>query len=77
MTVTADDLRHLNRCVELAREALADGDQPFGSILVDADGVVVFEDRNRVSGGDQTQHPEFAIARCAAPISIPRSALPR
>ena len=37
MTVTADDLRHLNRCVELAREALADGDQPFGSILVDAD----------------------------------------
>ncbi|TDK87114.1 nucleoside deaminase [Mycolicibacterium mucogenicum] len=66
MTVTADDLRHLNRCVELAREALADGDQPFGSILVDADDVVVFEDRNRVSGGDQTQHPEFAIARWAA-----------
>ena len=66
MTVTADDLRHLNRCVELAREALADGDQPFGSILVDADSVVVFEDRNRVSGGDQTQHPEFAIARWAA-----------
>ena len=26
----------------------------------------VFRDRNRVSGGDNTQHPEFAIARWAA-----------
>jgi len=24
-----DDLRHLRRCVELATEALADGDEPF------------------------------------------------
>ncbi|MUL62848.1 tRNA-specific adenosine deaminase [Mycobacterium sp. CBMA 234] len=66
MSVTADDLRHLHRCVELAREALNGGDEPFGSLLVDADGVVLFEDRNRVSGGDATQHPEFAIARWAA-----------
>ncbi|MUL49123.1 nucleoside deaminase [Mycobacterium sp. CBMA293] len=66
MSVTADDLGYLNRCVELAREALNDGDEPFGSLLVDADGVVLFEDRNRVSGGDATQHPEFAIARWAA-----------
>lgn len=62
----ARDLVHLRRCVELAREALGAGDEPFGSLLVDADGVVRFEDRNRVAGGDQTRHPEFEIARWAA-----------
>lgn len=35
-----DDLRHLRRCIELAREALQAGDEPFGSVLVDADGNV-------------------------------------
>ncbi len=29
------DRRWLRRCVELAEEALADGDSPFGSVLVD------------------------------------------
>ena len=31
MTLTDDDLRHLRRCVDLAREALEAGDDPFGS----------------------------------------------
>lgn len=60
------DVDRLARCVELAREASDDGDEPFGSILVDADGNTLYEDRNRVKGGDATQHPEFAIARWAA-----------
>jgi tRNA(Arg) A34 adenosine deaminase TadA len=60
------DVERLARCVELAREALDDGDEPFGSILVDAGGNTLFEDRNRVKGGDATRHPEFAIARWAA-----------
>ncbi len=60
------DLAHLRRCVELAREALEDGDEPFGSLLVDTAGTVRFEDRNRVKGGDHTRHPEFAIARWSA-----------
>ena len=60
------DLAHLRRCVELAQEALTDGDEPFGSLLVDATGAVRFEDRNRVKGGDHTRHPEFAIARWSA-----------
>ena len=66
MTLSSRDRDHLRRCVELATEALEDGDEPFGSVLVDAAGVVRFEDRNRVAGGDATQHPEFAIARWAA-----------
>ncbi|MBE7214715.1 nucleoside deaminase [Shewanella benthica] len=64
--VNGSEMQHLRRCVELAKEALEAGDQPFGSILVAADGAVLFEDRNRVSSGDQTRHPEFEIARWAA-----------
>ena len=65
-SLTATDRAHLSRCVDLAREALEEGDEPFGSLLVGADGTELFADRNRVSGGDATQHPEFAIARWAA-----------
>lgn len=65
-TVTDQDRFYLKRCVELATEAADAGDQPFGSLLVNASGEVLFEDRNRTSGGDQTRHPEFAIARWAA-----------
>lgn len=66
MDLTETDMAHLRRCVELAHEALTDGDEPFGSLLVDATGTVRFEDRNRVKGGDHTRHPEFAIARWSA-----------
>ena len=70
MGLTDDDIEHLARCVELAREALDSGDEPFGSLLVDAGGHTLFEDRNRVKDGlhdgDATRHPEFAIARWAA-----------
>lgn len=60
------DEKHLQRCVELAKEALEDGDAPFGSVLVSADGEVLMEDRNRDATLDMTQHPEFALARWAA-----------
>ncbi|KHD77596.1 nucleoside deaminase [Actinoplanes utahensis] len=72
MTITETDLHHLRRCVDLAREALADGDEPFGSVLVAADGTVLFEDRNRVKDGDETRHPEFEISRWAANNLIPQ-----
>lgn len=61
------DLKHLQRCVGLAEEALALGDEPFGSLLVSADGKVLFEDHNHVvSKGDPTRHPEIKIARWSA-----------
>lgn len=66
MTITDRDRRYLRRCVDLAREALAAGDQPFGSVLVGADGQVLREERNHVGGGDHTRHPEFELARWAA-----------
>jgi len=64
--ISETDLEHLRRCVDLARDALDAGDEPFGSILVDSAGATLFEDHNRVSGGDATRHPEFEIARWAA-----------
>ncbi|GAA1806488.1 nucleoside deaminase [Agromyces neolithicus] len=67
MTISEADLVHLRRAVELAREAFAAGDGPFGSVLVDGGGVERFADRNReVSTSDPTRHPEFEIARWAA-----------
>ena len=66
MATDDDDLRHLRRCVELASAALEAGDEPFGSMLVAADGTVLFEDHNHVASGDQTRHPEFELARWAA-----------
>ena len=66
MTLSDTDLGHLRTCVALAREALDAGDEPFGSVLVDATGAVRFTDRNRVQDGDETRHPEFEIARWSA-----------
>jgi len=63
------DLRHLRRCVELAREALDAGDDPFGSLLVDAVGDVRREERNRAGSGDETRHPELALAQWSASLT--------
>lgn len=59
-------LQHLERCLELAEQALTLGFDPFGSMLVAADGTVLFEDHNRVTSGDPMRHPEFEVARWAA-----------
>jgi tRNA(Arg) A34 adenosine deaminase TadA len=69
MSPSAEDLRHLRRCVDLAREAFEAGDDPFGSLLVDGTGAVRREERNRAGGGDETQHPELALARWSASLS--------
>jgi len=60
------DRQHLIRAVDLAEIGMADGNDPFGSVLVSGDGKVLFEDHNHTSGGDHTRHPEFEIARWAA-----------
>jgi len=64
--ISDQDRVYLRRCVELATSALEAGDEPFGSVLVSPEGKILFEDRNRVAGGDHTRHPEFEIARWAA-----------
>jgi tRNA(Arg) A34 adenosine deaminase TadA len=71
MSLSDADLVHLRRCVELAGEGLAGGDEPFGSVLVDATDTVRFEDHNRVKDGDETRHPELEIARWSATHMAP------
>ncbi len=73
--ISETDLQHLRRCVKLAAEALDDGDEPFGSVLVGADGRVLCEDHNRVASGDRTRHPEFKLARWAAEHLTPEERL--
>lgn len=61
--LSTTDIGYLRRCVRLAREALDAGDDPFGSVLVDAGGKVLREDRNRdTTEADITLHPEFTLA---------------
>jgi tRNA(adenine34) deaminase len=55
----------MTRALDLAREALASGDHPYGSVIVGADGVL--GERNRVvSTSDPTAHSETMAIRSAA-----------
>ncbi|WP_369269116.1 nucleoside deaminase [Streptomyces sp. R11] len=71
MAAKDTELPYLRRCVALATEALEAGDEPFGSVLVGADGTVLAEDHNRVASGDRTRHPEFELARWSAAHMTP------
>lgn len=63
---TEKDLKYLRRCVALARQGMAQGNSPFGSLLLGADGQVLFEGHNDTVQGDATLHPEIEIARWAS-----------
>lgn len=53
------DLVLLRRTIELARQARARGDHPFGALLADADGTVLLEAMNTCgTTGDRTGHAE-------------------
>ncbi len=67
------DERYLRRCVELATQALENGDDPFGSVLVDADGATLAEALNR----EQSDRDPSGILRrrphsewCAALVRV-------
>lgn len=62
----AHDIRHLRRTIELADEAVAEGNHPFGSILVDAEGLVIGEGGNEYTVDRGPGHAETNLARRAA-----------
>ncbi|TQM83004.1 tRNA(Arg) A34 adenosine deaminase TadA [Saccharothrix saharensis] len=65
----------LHRAIELAAEARAAGNPPFGSLLVGPDGAVLAEERNTsVTDDDITAHPELKLARWAARSLAPEVA---
>jgi tRNA(Arg) A34 adenosine deaminase TadA len=60
-----DHRSHMNRAIELAREAVARGDRPFGTVLV-RDDEIIMEDSNRVNTEDDIRrHPELHLAHRA------------
>lgn len=57
----------LRRAIELAAEARAGGNPPFGSLLAGPDGTVLVEERNTTrTDNDISAHPELKVARWAA-----------
>lgn len=62
--LTKKDKVYLKMAIDLAKESLHKGDEPFGSVLV-LDDLVLFKGHNEISSGDHTKHPEFEIARWA------------
>lgn len=73
--MTDQDEKFLRRAIELAAKSRADGDPPFGSLLVGPDGAVLAEDHNTtVSQSDISLHPELKLAVWAARELTPASA---
>jgi len=70
---TEADLRHLRRCIALARQARDAGQHPFAALVVDENGEVLVEAQNqsRPPDGDPTQHAELLAASRAAKIFPP------
>ncbi len=58
--------RYIQRSFELAQEAADRGDEPYGSLLV-YDDEIIMEERNCINtGNDVSLHPELTLARRAA-----------
>jgi tRNA(Arg) A34 adenosine deaminase TadA len=65
VAIDETDRVHLRHAVELAREAVDAGDEPFGSVLVGPDGSVLQAARNEAVSRNATLHPELTLAQWA------------
>lgn len=61
-----DDITQLERTIELADEAAAEGNHPFAAVLVDASGAVIAEGKNEYLIDKGPGHAETNLARRAA-----------
>jgi tRNA(Arg) A34 adenosine deaminase TadA len=60
-----DHAAHVERAIELAREAGRRGDGPFGTVLVRDDAVVMEASNRERTDDDLALHPELTLARRA------------
>jgi len=60
------DIKHLEHTIELADEAVSEGNHPFGAVLVDANGNVLALGKNSYSVDGGPGHAESNLARDAA-----------
>ncbi len=73
--MTPDEESLLRQAIELAGQARAAGNPPFGSLLVGPDGTVLARERNTsLTDSDITAHPELKLARWAAQQLDPATA---
>ena len=74
LETTIDQSNHLcfiERCFELAAEAVEQGNHPFGALLV-LDGRVIAESRNEVvTSKDATRHAELLVLHLGLPRVAP------
>lgn len=61
-----NDIAHMQRAIEIARDARRQGELPFGAVLVGSDDQVVLEERDRVAEfRDPTRHAETHLVKQA------------
>ncbi|MDD2476135.1 MAG: nucleoside deaminase [Dysgonamonadaceae bacterium] len=63
--LTTTDKHYLALCIDLAEEALNAGDKPFGFILIDNDGKILAQARNKVNTLHALSHPEYELTAWA------------
>jgi tRNA(Arg) A34 adenosine deaminase TadA len=61
-----DHESHMRRAIDLAREAAANGDGPYGSVLVKDDEIVMEARNTEATDDDMRAHPELTLAKRAA-----------
>jgi tRNA(Arg) A34 adenosine deaminase TadA len=67
MTLSTADEQHLRSVIEVAARARAQGNHPFGALLVDENGEVLLEAENTVvTTRDVTGHAELNLVRIAS-----------
>lgn len=66
-----DDIRFLRRSLEIAAEARANGNHPFGALLVDDAGDILIEAGNDFTHQKGPGHAETIVAREAATLYEP------
>lgn len=66
MTTHEQDIHWLQRTIELADEAVEEGNHPFASVLVGADGELMMEGKNEHLIDKGVGHAETNLARRAA-----------
>lgn len=58
---------YLRRCIKISEEAVANGNNPFGALLVDREGAIIVESGNvEITERDCTGHAETTVMKIAS-----------
>jgi len=72
----SDHAAYIRQCYQLADEAVAAGNHPFGALLVVDGAVVATASNNAVTSGDPTRHAEMVLLATAL-TTVPANARSR